>query len=579
MTIKTRNRLSLLFVALFALVVGAIAYPPLVSFAPSLERKLEKLQVNLGLDLQGGIYLEYDIDLNRIPPEDRAAALEAVQAVVERRVNAFGVGEPIVQRVTAGEKERLVVQLPGIRDIQAAKQVIKETPFLEFREEVEPDEETEKFLAKVNEEVKKRAEEVLRRALEGEDFAVLAAEYSDDFWSAQNGGDRGFVVEGDLAPHFNDALFADNFREGEVYPQLIETDLGWHIIKRGREEQTEKDFPIEGEFNDDGTPKTEKRQVRQRQLRQIFLAKKTVDDFVDLRWKSVGLTGQQLDRADFDPGGGTSGGVSEPSVLLFFNEEGKKIFADVTTRNVGKRFAIFLDGQIISDPVIQTPIVDGVASITGGFSIEEAKKLAQRLNEGALPVPIELVSQRSVDASLGAEALRAGLRAGALGLALTMLYITFYYRLFGFIASLMLIVYAATLVSLFKLSGLLPAGLNITLTLSGIAGFILSVGMAVDANILIFERIKEERRRGKTLKTAVAIGFERAWSSIRDGNVSTLITCVILIGVGTGFVQGFATILFLGVTMSMFTAVVLMRFVLRAVVGEKLEKKRWLVGM
>ncbi len=622
MTIKTRNRWSLLFVAVFVMVVSVVAYPRIVAVVPAVEQSLNKLDIKLGLDLQGGIHLEYLIDLSAVPEDDRVAALDAVQAVVERRVNAFGVGEPIVQRVTVGDEERLIVQLPGVKDIEAAKALIKETPFLEFREAIEMTDETQKVIDTVNELAKSKAQEVLGKALAGDDFAQLAKEFSVDAGSAAVGGDLGFAAEGSYVAPFNDVVFAPDFADGSVYPELVETQFGWHIVRKiaqrevdkpadnsdltvgepveindkdaqsadetGKDEvgdETKDNTGSEGDIaqngdtvnKDDSETEVKTQKVREVQVAHILLAKKTIADFPDLQWKRVGLTGQQLDRADFDPGGNT-GGVSEPGVLLYFNDEGKKIFADITTRNVGKQFAIFLDDVVISAPVIQVPITDGVASITGNFQLAEAKALAGRLNEGALPAPITLIGQQSVDASLGADSLKKGLFAGAMGLLATMIYIMFYYRFFGLVAAISLVVYAATLVTLFKLSTLMPAGLSITLTLSGIAGFILSIGMAIDANILIFERIREERRRGKTLKTAVAVGFERAWSSIRDGNVSTLITCTILIAMGTGFVQGFAMILFIGVIVSMFTAIVLVRFVLRAIATERLEKMKWLIG-
>jgi protein-export membrane protein SecD len=234
----------------------------------------------------------------------------------------------------------------------------------------------------------------------------------------------------------------------------------------------------------------------------------------------------------------------------------------------------------VSEATVQSEIAGGQAVITGQFSVDEAKELARRLNEGALPAPISLISQQSVEASLGQESLRAGIRAGLIGLALVGIYMIFYYRFLGLVAAIALAYYAGLMITIFKISSILPEEMTITLTLSGIAGFILSVGMAVDANILIFERTKEEIRHGRTVKKAFSLGYKRAWMGIRDGNISTILTALILVYVGTGFVKGFSVILIIGVLFSMFTAVVLVRILLDFLVGEGqwLEKRPWLIG-
>ena len=238
--------------------------------------------------------------------------------------------------------------------------------------------------------------------------------------------------------------------------------------------------------------------------------------------------------------------------------------------------AIYLDNMVISAPTVQAEITNGEAVITGDFSIEEAKDLVKRLNEGALPVPITLISQQSVEASLGQASLETSLKAGAVGLALVIVFMIFYYRFLGLIASFTLLIYTGLMISLFKFSAFSPW--QITLTLSGIAGFILSIGMAVDANILIFERTKEEIRNGRHAMAAIDEGFKRAWTSIRDSNVSSIITALILTEMGTGFVKGFAVTLILGVLVSMFTAVVITRTILRFVAGEWINEKLWMIG-
>jgi preprotein translocase subunit SecD len=255
----------------------------------------------------------------------------------------------------------------------------------------------------------------------------------------------------------------------------------------------------------------------------------------------------------------TDGQTGAVQVSLKFNDEGKKLFADLTEKHVGKPIAIFLDGVPISIPTVQQAIRDGKAVITGNFVVAEAKLLSQRLNAGALPVPVELISQQSVGATLGKISLEQSLKAGIFGILLVMIFMIGFYRLPGFLATIALTVYIALTLAIFKLIG-------VTLTLAGIAGFILSIGMAVDANVLIFERMKEELRDGKSLKAAVEEGFVRAWLSIRDGNVSTLISCVVLIWLGSGFIQGFAVTLSIGILVSMFTAITITRIMLRFII-------------
>ncbi|HHE45808.1 MAG TPA: protein translocase subunit SecD, partial [Candidatus Moranbacteria bacterium] len=244
-------------------------------------------------------------------------------------------------------------------------------------------------------------------------------------------------------------------------------------------------------------------------------------------------------------------------------------------RNIKKPVAIYLDGQLVSSPIVQTEIDNGKAVITGHFTVQEAKNLAKRLNEGALPVPISLVGQHFVEASLGQASLKKSIKAGAVGLGIVIIFMILYYRFLGLVASVALLIYTGIMLSIFKLSVLTPW--SITFTLSGIAGFILSIGMAVDANVLIFERTKEEIRNGRSVANAIEEGFRRAWPSIRDGNYSTIITSVILIGIGTGFVNGFALILIIGVLVSMFTDIVLTKIILNFLSGEWMEKYAWLI--
>lgn len=391
----------------------------------------------LGLDIRGGTHLVYRADMENISSPDRAGAMEAVRDVIERRVNLFGVAEPVVQAErgssAAGGEWRLIVDLAGIKDINAAIRLIGETPFLEFREE--------------------RAEEERKAMRENED------------------------------PFF----------------------------------------------------------------------------------KPTSLTGRFVKKAtlDFDQT------TFQPLINLELTEEGGKIFAELTKKNIDKRLAIYLDGAPISAPVVREEITGGKAQISGNFTPQSAKELVGRLNAGALPVPISLIAQQSVGATLGEESLARSIQAGIIGFVAVAFFMILWYRLPGFLSVLALLFYASIVLAIFKL-------IPVTLTVAGITGFILSIGMAVDANILIFERLKEELQQGRGMAESIQEGFGRAWTSIRDSNVSSLITAVILYGMGTGAVRGFALTLAIGILVSMFSAISVTRTLLFAVMTRKLQNYRML---
>jgi protein-export membrane protein SecD len=530
-----------------ALFSGIIAYPKVFSIfhIPNAATIEEKLKVNLGLDLQGGIHLEYAADTSQVPVGKKAEALQAALSVVERRVNAFGVGESVIQLSTSGSEDRIIVELPGVKDVEEAKKMLKETPFLEFRESNES--EMTGLITQANEQTKKLADEILVQALVGSDFSELAKVNSQDPGSKDKGGDLDFVKKGSFVPEFDAVIFKDDFASGSVYPELVESQYGWHIIKK-----------IESRGEGD---------AKEVHAAHILFPKRTMDMLPDeYKYKTTGLSGKNLKNATVDYEGQ---GFGMPQVALQFDAEGAKLFAELTKRSIGKPIAIFLDGEVVSAPTVQNEIPDGRAVITGSFTLEEVKNLVKRLNEGALPVPITLVGQQSIDASLGESALQQSLFAGFIGLMAVSVFMVLYYRFLGLGAVFALLVYSAMLLALFRLSGYTP--FPITLTLSGIAGFILSIGIAVDANVLIFERTREELSYGKTVAKSLEEGFHRAWPSIRDGHVSTLITTVVLMILGTGFVKGFAVILALGVLLSLFTAVVLVHTWLRFVVGDWAE--------
>ncbi|HYF29076.1 MAG TPA: protein translocase subunit SecD [Candidatus Paceibacterota bacterium] len=277
----------------------------------------------------------------------------------------------------------------------------------------------------------------------------------------------------------------------------------------------------------------------------------------------TGLTGRYLKSSELQFGqGGASGVPNQPIIVLNFNDEGAALFEQLTRENVGAPLAIFLDGELISAPIIREAIPGGVATITGQFTPTEARDLVRNLNFGALPVPIELVGSNTVGPTLGADAYSAGLYATVIGFGLVALFMILWYRLPGLIATIALIIYMLITIALIKV-------VPITLTASGIAALILSIGMAVDANVLIFERMKEELRLGKSPREALHIGFGRAWPAIRDGHLTMLISSVILFWMGTSIVQGFALVFGLGVIASLITAVMITRVFLVAILPEQ----------
>lgn len=539
-----RKKVWFAFFGIFLLSLAAflVTWPRVPAWVPGAVF-WNRYDVQLGLDLRGGSHLTYQADVANINPTERADALEGVRDVIERRVNFFGVSEPLVQTSTVGDNYRVIVELPGVTDVNQAIKLIGETPILEFKEQnLTPPQDQADEVNKYNAEAKTKAEGVLKRARRGEDFAKLAKEFSEDS-SKDSGGDLGFFGKGVMVAPFEEAAFA--LKLNQVTQNLVETQFGYHIIKKTGERQGEKGPEI--------------------QASHILIRTRTPE--TPDQWVATGLSGQQLSKAqvEFDQSTGM------PQVNLTFNDEGKKMFGEITSRNIGKPVAIFLDGAPISTPTVQQAITGGQAVITGNFSLPEAKQLAQRLNSGALPVPVTLLSQEKVDASLGKTSVQRSLLAGILGVILVAFFMLAYYRLPGLLAVFALAIYSMITFAIFKLW-------PVTLTLAGIAGFILSIGMAVDANVLIFERLREEIRSGKQLTPAIEEGFRRAWTSIRDSNVSSLITAVILMWMGSSLVKGFAVTLALGIAVSMFSAITVTRTLLRLVAVGVVTRWSWAFG-
>lgn len=559
----------------------------------------------LGLDLQGGTQLIYEADVSGIPEADRLSSLEGVRDIIERRVNVAGVSEPLVQinRTLSGDY-RILAELAGIRDVNEAIRMIGETPLLEFKEQdldnqdvmLEPNEEALAF----NEQVSLQASAALKELDFDSDWREIASQYQANFTERD---DISFMDDAELSQ----ALSKLNIGEIIESPIITQENL---IIAQLLDIK-----PLDESFQDEQGDEFENF-IYSAKLLSFPLQNTTPAINLNDMWVNTELSGKNLKRAvlQFNPQNGS------PEVSLEFDGEGARMFADITERNIGLPVAIFLDGYAISMPTVNERIPDGRAVISGQFNVQEARLLVQRLNTGALPVPIHLVGQQTVGASLGQKSIANSVQAGLIGLALVAIFMILFYRLPGVVAIVSLLIYAITVLSIFKSAPLWLALLFIfllvllfinvfdhlkifdgsfsilffliilaflvyyanqpvTLTLAGITGFILSIGMAVDANILIFERMKEELRKGKPLSAALDEGFRRAWPSIRDGNITTILTCFVLMGFGTGMVKGFGATLFIGVSISMFSSIVITYILLNVFKGSWLEKHYWFLGV
>jgi protein-export membrane protein SecD len=385
-----------------------------------------------------------------------------------------------------------------------------------------------------------RIKELAEEATPG-NFSELVKNNSTEPGAGVTAGELGWIRKGEMVEPFEDTVFA---QETGTISYVVETKFGYHLIH-----------------------KQEERNIREYQIHEIYIDKMQESEVLqpDKQWENTQLSGKYLAGASV-----SFARAGSPQVALEFNSEGGDLFEEITRRNVDKKVGIFLDGELISAPTVNEAIAGGRAVIEGRFTVDEAKELAQRLNAGALPVPISLISQKTVGASLGQESINSSLEASIVGLILVALFMVIVYRLSGLLAVLSLGVYGILVLAIFKLFA-------ITLTLGSLAGFVVSIGMAVDANVLIFERLKEELRRDKTLEQAVSQAFKRAWPSIRDGNISTLITSFILMQFTTSIVRGFAIILFVGILVSMFTAIVVTRNFVDLIPAQWLEKRRGLL--
>jgi protein-export membrane protein SecD len=409
----------------------------------------------LGLDLAGGSHLVYEADVSKVKPQDVAKLMEALRDLIERRVNAFGVSEPVVQIenssfVAEKQTPRLVIELPGITDVNKAVEEIGKTPVLEFK--------------------------LLDKQKAAQQQAVES-----------------------------------------MQAQLASSTKGAKIELKNVNGQSTADM----------------------------------DPFVD-----TGLTGRYLESASLEFANGQTGKLAnEPMVSVKFNAEGAKLFSDITTQHTGEQLGIFLDGKLLSAPNINEPITGGKAVISGKFTAKEAQELAKNLSFGALPVPITLSSTETIDATLGAGVVHQSLLAGILGFAFVAAFMLLWYRVPGLIACFALIAYILISLLVFIM-------VPVTLTAAGLAGLVLSVGIAVDANVLVFERMKEEFREGKSSREAILVGFGRAWSAIRDSHITGLISAVILFWFGTAMIKGFALVMGFGIIISLISAISITRTLL-----------------
>jgi preprotein translocase subunit SecD len=558
----------------------------------------------LGLDLQGGTQLIYEADVTSVSEADRLSSLEGVRDIIERRVNSAGVSEPVVQinRTLKGDY-RIIAELAGVKDVNEAIKMIGETPLLEFKEQSDEPQQTDLTpnveAVAFNKQVTEQAKAALQESA-NTDWQGLADKYQTTLTTEDN-------ITADSQPVLFAAL--KDLSVGAIIPEPIQTNDAIIIAKVLN--KSEQDNPFKDQEGQSAIITSYQVQV----LSFVAQDESPVLNIGD-NWNNTELSGKNLKRAtlQFNPQDST------PEVSLEFDSEGADMFANITERNIGKPVAIFLDGYAISVPTVNERIPDGRAVISGQFNVQEAKLLVQRLNTGALPVPINLVSQQTVGASLGQKSISNSVTAGLLGFLLVAIFMILFYRLPGVMSVLSLGIYGLTVLTIFKTSpiwlamiflallvvlfisvfnylkifdGIFSAGLfaviliflvyyanqPITLTLAGITGFILSVGMAVDANVLIFERMKEELRSGKPLAASLDEGFKRAWPSIRDGNITTILTCFVLMGFGTGLVKGFGATLFIGVSISMFSSIVITYILLKVFNGNWLDRHRWLLGV
>lgn len=480
--------------------------------------------IKLGLDLRGGMHAVLEVDKSELSEDEAEGALDRAMEVIRNRVDQYGVSEPVIQK--QGD-ERMVVQLPGVEDEESLKRLIGRTALLEFKLVLTDVEARQIF---------DRLDRFIARRVAGDttsvDIALADTAAADTTATAPTAMDS-LMAEKPLTSRFSGIsggtawVPKDDVREVQRLLEIAAGGTDFSMI------------PVDATiaWADEETALRGGERVR-----ELYVLE-----------KGTPLTGAGIKNARVKYGM-DSDDPSAPGVEMIMNSNGRTIFARMTGANVGRQIAIVLEGQVASAPVVREKIRDGVAAITGGFDDKEAQQLDVVLKAGALPAPMLFIEERTVGPSLGSDSIRRGIKAGVVGAVIIVIFMVLYYRGSGIIA-----VFALAL-NLFLLFAIL-AGFHATLTLPGIAGIVLTIGMAVDANVLIFERIREELRNGKTVRAAIESGYKRAFVTIIDANVTTLISAVVLYQFGTGPIKGFAVTLSAGIMANMFTAVLVTRLI------------------
>lgn len=571
-----KNRLRLILV-IAALVLSAwYVYPTLrlvtlsdaqkEALGPEKVAALRAKALKLGLDLQGGMHLALEVDKSKLSEDEASDAVDRALEIIRNRVDQFGVSEPSIQRV--GE-DRIVVQLPGIQNAQQAKELVGQTALLEFKLVRSSAEFTETLrriddylVSRAKENTAKRGDEA-KKSDSGESSEAAASE-EESVGTDQSTLDAADVVAEPDAGHSDPgdtALTDDGSSAGETaeeaaiakapltsrlrFFQSGEQDNGW--APEDEVETVDSLLAVPGvrglvPFGARFAWGRDSQTYGDTKMRALYL----INDRAELTGTAVSNAIVQV--------GLDSNRPNTPGVSLTLTGEGSHDFSRITGANVGRRLAIVLDGKVHSAPTILDKIPHGRASITGQFDFDEAKVLAIVLRAGALPAPLEFVEERTVGPSLGADSIRMGVRAAIFGGIIVAIFMLLYYRGAGAIAD------TALLLNLVFLMAVMAA-LRATLTLPGIAGIVLTIGMAVDANVLIFERIREELRNRKSVRASIESGYGRAFRTILDANVTTLITAFVLLQFGTASIKGFAVTLSVGIISSMFTALILTRLI------------------
>lgn len=489
---------------------------------PNLPEWWAKNKLKLGLDLRGGMQILLEVDTTELSAADAPGAVDQNIKIIRERIDQFGVAEPSIQKL--GEN-RIMIQLPGVSNYQAAENLIKQTAMLEFKLVVSG-EEAKKVLDTIDLNISNNLPLFPKLAeLDKKDKSILADKA--DSVKAGNGVFSSLVRPGeaDYEVQFSDVRLIQDLLADTLFAQAV--PMGYQLALDKANTETAR-----------------------------------ADRVLHVLSSAVELSGADLAKAKVEYGSATSTDpriANKPYVSIEMKREGSRKFERVTADNTGKRLAIVLDGVVYSAPNIQERISGGRAQITGKFTSSEANELAIVLNTGNLIAPIKPISTSIIGATLGSDSIRSGSTAGIIGLVAVILFMLIYYKLCGFIADFVLVFNVGFILAMLTAFGA-------TLTLPGIAGIILTIGMAVDANVLIYERIREELDQGKTPRTAVDAGYKRAVVTIWDSNLTTLIAAAVLYNIGTGPIRGFAVTLAIGIIGSMFCAIVFVRSILETFV-------------